>query len=121
MAGDNTDDSVLKCIRGVQGLVRVSLPMSHITDAGLAQLKEHQSIRVLDLSRAKKITDAGVAGLQSLANLEVVRLNGIKLTPSGVKPLLNLDHLRLLVLDRYAVDDYMNRISRLMGVELKIE
>ena len=95
--------------------------MSHITDAGLAELKEHQSIRVLELSHAKKITDAGVAELQSLVNLEVVRLDGVKLTPVGVTPLLNLKHLRLLVIDRCAQSDNLSQTCRLIGVELKVE
>jgi uncharacterized protein (TIGR03067 family) len=121
IAGENSDDSVLKCIHGVEGVVRLSLQMSQVTDAGLAELNEHQCLQVLDLSRAKKITDAGVAGLSSLVNLEVVKLDGIKLTPNGVRPLLKLAQLRMLALDRNSLDNELEQNFRVKGVELKIK
>jgi len=81
---DNTDDSTIGCLGGIQGLVRLNLRKSHITDAGVAKLEQHKDLQVLDLSYCKHVSDKGVAGLASLAKLQRLYLLGINLTSAGL-------------------------------------
>lgn len=121
MAGKTTDDSVLKCIHDVQGVVRLSLQMSHISDAGLAELERHKELKVLDLSYCKRITERGVAGLASLTNLESLDLSGIDLTSAGLSPLLKLDHLKAITIDPKATRSDLIGKFRQKGVELRVQ
>jgi uncharacterized protein (TIGR03067 family) len=114
------DDSIFSCIHGIHGLVRLSLRSTHITDAGLAKVQQHKSLKALDLSYSKSVTDKGVSGLASLAKLERLDLSGVKLTPTGVAPLLALGHLKMLTLDRNALNDDLIWQFRQKGVQVRL-
>ena len=114
-----TDDSMIACLKGIHGLVKLNLTASQITDAGVVELGRHKSLKRLDLGACKRITDQGVAHLASLTDLERLNLRAIKLTPASLAPLVNLRHLKALSLDREALNDDLNRRFRQNGVELR--
>jgi uncharacterized protein (TIGR03067 family) len=114
------DDSIFSCIRDIHGLVRLDLRSTHITDGGLAELERHKALRVLNLSSCKRVTGKGIASLAALINLETLDLSGLRLTPDNLRPLLKLDHLKVLALDHSAVDYDLNWELRQKGVELRL-
>lgn len=113
-----TDDTIVVCLRNIQGLVRLDVPSSQITDTGLAELQHHQTLKVLDLDHARRITDTGVASLASLANLEVLNLQGIESTPEALAKLLTLDHLRELQITRRQSNRDLDTQFRRKGVKV---
>jgi hypothetical protein len=112
------DDVIFRCLRGIRGLVQLKLDGTQVTDAGLVELNRHQSLRWLELSHAKNLTDTGVAGLGTLVNLELLRLDGIELTTEGLTPLLNLGQLKEMSLLRRALTDDLYTKFRQKGVRL---
>ena len=68
------DDSIFVCIRDMKGLVRLDLSGTRITDAGMPELKRHQSLKVLHLANAKRLTEAGLTVLADLPDLQVLEV-----------------------------------------------
>ena len=117
---DAMDDTIFVCLGNVQGLVRLNLRGTRVTDTGLVELKHHQGLKMLNLSLAKNLTDKGVARLAALANLEILDLEGIGVTPAGLAPLLTLGHLKALTFDRKALNSDLNWKFRQKGVTLRL-
>jgi uncharacterized protein (TIGR03067 family) len=114
-------DTVFLLLRNVQGLVRLDLSQTEVSDAGLTELKRHQTLEVLDVSCAKRVTEKGVAALADLPKLRVLNVRGLKVTPAGLMPLTNLQNLKVLTLDRTALSDKLNWELRQKRVELRLQ
>jgi uncharacterized protein (TIGR03067 family) len=118
---DTMDDSIFVCLRRAEGLQRLHLRATRITDTGLAGLTRHKNLRVLDISHCKKITDSGVAHLASLNNLQTLNLSGVNVTPDGLETLLQLRGLKTLRIDRKSLRfDFIAKF-RQNGVDLRLE
>jgi uncharacterized protein (TIGR03067 family) len=119
-ANTEFDDTIFLIIGRIEGLSLLSLNTNHITDAGLAQLKKHATLRSLEMPNSKNITDDGVAGLASLTELETLDLRGMHLTVDGLTPLLELRHLKSLAIDRNSLRADINWKFQQKGVKLEI-
>ena len=73
-------DSGFVCFRKCTKLEEIRLINTHVTDVGLAILKELPNLRSLNLFheavRKRTLTDAALAHLRPLAQLESLRLTG---------------------------------------------
>ena len=118
--GENTDDSIFSCIRDIQGVVQLNLRGSRISDAGMAELKRHVDLKVLNISYSKDITDAGIANLAFLVNLEKLDLTGIELSSAALLPLLRLDRLKELSLSHVQPSRGVYDQFRRKGVKVKV-
>lgn len=83
-------------LRGAKGLTRLAMPRTPIDDAGLATLAASlPHLQILELD-GTKITDAGLAEVAGLADLQYLSLRGCPLTPEGLAHLRGLKKLRYL-------------------------
>ena len=87
---------VLKESGFLKHLHTLTIYSSKITDSSLVHLEQLTSLQVLDLSRNKKITDAGVALLSELPNLTELRIDGSQITDAAIADLKKLTKLRSL-------------------------
>jgi hypothetical protein len=101
LAGANTvSDETLKEIGRLTNLRRLVLwhHSNTFTDAGLAHLRGLKNLQFLDLN-ASPVTDAGLAHLAGLPDLEVLNLSRTHITDTGLASLKALKNLRKLVID----------------------
>ena len=89
-------DSELARLSSFPKLRRLDLSLTHISDRALEVLKDLPALIDLDLTYAEHITDAGLARLRDAKNLERLVLEGAKITDSGVNSLTSLANLRSL-------------------------
>jgi len=75
-----------------------------LSDAGLAELKDLKNLQTLDLSYNAKITDAGMKELKSLASLQTLDLGWTDVTDAGLKDPMDLKGLKTLVLYKQKPD-----------------
>lgn len=76
-----------------------------VTDAGMVHLAELKSLRYLDLSHNRALTDEGLAQLAGLTGLEELVLKATHVTDSGLAYLRGLTALRKLNLSFTEVSD----------------
>jgi hypothetical protein len=84
--------------------ITVDLSESKVTDAGLANLKELPQLQSLNL-RGTRVTDAGLVNLKGLTNLHELDLSETKVTDAGLANLKGLSTLRELDLTDTRVSD----------------
>jgi Leucine-rich repeat (LRR) protein len=73
----------------------LNLESTRVTDASLAHLAKLPNLQVLVLAQTS-ITDAGMVHLAQLTNLEELHLAGTKVTDAGLNRLRSLKKLRTL-------------------------
>ncbi len=106
-------DAMLADLAGIESLTALSLEGSRgVTDQGLQHLARLPGLRRLILS-GTAISDAGLAGLQALPNLEVLELGWTGVTDAGMAHLARCDALVELNLMGTATGD--GAISALAG------
>lgn len=114
-------DPVFACLQDVKGLVSMNLRESAITDAGLVELQRHKTtLKELDLSSVVRITDAGVAGLTTLTNLDSLGLEKVAVSPATLIRLANLPHLTSVRLFSEQVTDEVKAAFSRKGVRLDV-
>ena len=91
---DGLDDSALVHIGKVATLRELELGDAAITSAGLKHLRGLRELTFLGLGWTKDVTDAGLADLAALPNLEVLILSGTKVTDAGLAQLANFPKLK---------------------------
>ena len=93
-----------------QPVVGVNLSGAAVSDQTLAILAAFPQLQALDIGRTSKqtqatFTDAGLAQLKSLPNLQRLSLGGTDITDVGLANLKGLKHLQHLNLERTKVTD----------------
>lgn len=91
---EGLDDSALAHIGKVATLRELELGDAAITSAGLKHLRGLRELTFLGLGWTKDVTDAGLADLAALPNLEVLILSGTKVTDAGLAQLANFPKLK---------------------------
>ncbi len=82
----------------------LDLPSTGVTDAGLAELAGLTNLQALDLGFTS-VTDAGLAELAGLANLQTLDLGLTSVTDAGLAELAGLANLQVLDLSFTRVTD----------------
>jgi hypothetical protein len=107
----------------------------HVTDRGVAVLARFEGLKELHLSHqlyqregrtniylGPALTDAGLASLKGLKNLEVLSVDGAEITDAGLEALLEMPRLEVLDLSKTKVSDAgletLKRIKKLRFVRL---
>lgn len=92
------DDDSLKNLIGLESLKRFTLfDNRRVTDAGIAHLKQLPNLEYLDL-RNTRMTDGGLKHFAAMNRLETLVLEGSQFTDNGVEHLDGCQHLRALQL-----------------------
>lgn len=78
-------------------IVWLKLGDTEISDATLAQVAKLKNLQKLHLEQTK-VTDAGLKQLKGLTNLEYLNLYGTAITDAGLAELQNLKHLKTVYL-----------------------
>lgn len=98
-------DSDLSVLDGLESkLDRVNFSRTQITDAGLAQLCRMSNLEQLRLA-SPRVTDRGLASLKDLTQLRFLHLLDMPITDAGLDQLHSLKTLESLYLDRTKVTD----------------
>lgn len=82
----------------------LDLRLTHIGDAGVANLKNLTSLRTLNLFRTQ-VGDEGLSYLKKLTKLETLLIGGTKVTDSGLAHLRSMKELKKLSLFQTQVTD----------------
>jgi hypothetical protein len=96
LKGDLTPD-VLAQIDRMRSLEALTLTLTRMTDADMANLRGLASVQELDLT-GSRITDLGLENLASLPHLQTLRLNKTEITDAGLMRLRKLSSLGTLEL-----------------------
>ncbi|MEX2287792.1 MAG: PQQ-binding-like beta-propeller repeat protein [Planctomycetaceae bacterium] len=81
-----------------QSVVGVWYKGPPVTDDGLAYLKHFPKLKNLQVFHLNNVTDAGLAHIAGLTNLDFLRLDGVKATDDGLAHLKGLTKLKTLEL-----------------------
>jgi serine/threonine protein kinase/Leucine-rich repeat (LRR) protein len=94
------------------------LRSKQVTDAGLAHLQNLTELESLDLGGARPFTDAGLAHLRGLSNLHDLNLTDTSLTNAGLPHLKGLAKLkRLSICETQVDDDGLQHIAALQQLD----
>jgi Leucine-rich repeat (LRR) protein len=85
-------------------VIEVMLCGNRVTDADLAQLQEMNQLQSLDLN-STQVTDEGLVHLKGLAHLQSLNLGGTKVTDAGLQHVKRLPRLQVLWLSGTKVSD----------------
>lgn len=80
----NAGDAQLGPVADCPNLKVLVMKKSHVTDAGLAQLRNLRQLAIIS-AQETQITDAGLAELQSLPGLKRLDLSGTRVTRKGIE------------------------------------
>jgi len=93
------EDRDLQVIKSAPQVLGLHVADNHISDKGLAALKNRTDLLVLDLTNNPAITDEGLAHLSRLAGLqELILRKDRQITDAGLVHLENMKDLNLLIL-----------------------
>lgn len=114
--------AALRSIRAtikVQGgeLVEVKLPSSKTTDETLAHFAGLMTLKKLDLSMCRDVTDEGAGHLKKLTGLEELDLFGTLIGNTGQSHLRNLTNLRRLSLSGVGTEEGLRHLRDLTNLE----
>ncbi len=83
----NTTDEGVKHLAGLTGLKTLNLYATRVTEKGLAHLSGLTALQRLNLTENKQITDAALAPVAAIPNLETLWASDCKITGTGLKDL----------------------------------
>jgi hypothetical protein len=108
---------ISRIVTDVPTLRRVSFPLGgRLTDEGLAQLSQLARLEVLDIANCGEITSAGLAHLKKLPHLKQLALP-YSTTDAGLAPLEGLTELESLTISHYRADPITDAgLARLKGL-----
>jgi uncharacterized membrane protein len=119
----NAIDTAFAHVGRLDRLTQLTLVQSPVTDAGLAHLEGLSNLESLMLRSCTKFSDAGLVHLEGLASLQGLYLDGAKVTDAGLVHLRRLTQLEKLGLDRASVSDaglvHLEGMSRLRFLNLR--
>ena len=106
LTGTTFSDSGLESISNLPKLRQLMIFGRHgtesnanITDAGIAALKNLENLQLLALNFCPKVKGTGFADLSQLPKLETVVVHGLSLDKAGMAALASLPHVKMLAFD----------------------
>lgn len=98
-------------------IISLDLPPFTTTDETMFYVAKLTSLKKLDLTMARFVTDEGARHLSSLTNLEVLKLFGSSIGDPGQASLSNLTNLKRLSLSGKGTEFGLRHIARLTHLE----
>ena len=119
--GTTVDESFLAALAKLPRLKTLVLSESGVTDENLKSIGSLQTLGDLDL-RGCKISNAGIAALSGLTNLQALRLNGkngaTTVDDKGLASIAQLTNLKVLLLDQLWIsDEGLKQLTGLTNLE----
>ncbi|MFG0334687.1 MAG: hypothetical protein ACF8TS_15125 [Maioricimonas sp. JB049] len=96
--GFEVDDGVLETLAAAESLQAINLPNGTFTDAGLAELVRLPELELLRF-RSPHVTDAGMPSIAAMPSLRFLHLIDVPVTDEGIAALHDMDQLESLYLD----------------------
>lgn len=94
--GLKVKDADIEPLKNLPHLEELRLEQSHVTDAGLAHLQVLKQLQILDLHKSLLITDKGIEALAPLSKLHKLELSYTRVTDGAVNALVTLKGLKTL-------------------------
>jgi len=116
----NVTGAGIKELRDLKGLRLLNLSSAKVTDAGLADISALSGSELKELIlKDADITDAPLKEIAKLNRLEILDLSGAKkITDAGIRELLTLDKLRTLrISDTGVTDAGLMQLTKLKDLE----
>jgi len=111
-----TDDEMAG-IAALQTVNEMEIVATKLTDAGLASIAKLRNLEVLHLDGTTKMTDEGLKALATLPNLRHLRLTG-PFTDRGVQYLASLPSLKVLWLESPRVsEESLRHLAQIQSLE----
>ncbi|QDU38615.1 Leucine Rich repeats (2 copies) [Maioricimonas rarisocia] len=111
-----TDAGVVR-LASLPRLTELRIAGADVGDRSLEVLGRQKTLRVLDVSGAKRVTDAGMAALAASRQLEVLNLSGTGITSRSLPTISRFRRLRELALSDTAVREGLWRLGVLKRLE----
>jgi hypothetical protein len=96
LRGTWVDDTDLRRLNDYPALTALDLSLTHITDAGLQEIKNLRGITDLNLYYAEYVTDEGVAAIKDWKQLKRLNLHGTKAGDTALEHIAGLTSLEAL-------------------------
>ena len=117
LSGHFTDDHLVH-LEGMKLLTSLNLSGTDVSDKGLVHLKALAALRSLHLAECKGVSDAGIAQLGGLAELERLYMYNTRVHGEGFKSLQGLKKLRFMDLGYTDIDnDSLPIIAKLTALD----
>ena len=91
--GPSITDQLAPSIAKLPELTTLAMRNTLISDAGIAQLAELNTLKIIDLRLSPLVTDQSARVLASIPTLRAVRISGVNITDAGIQQLLKLPQL----------------------------
>ncbi|MFG0334452.1 MAG: hypothetical protein ACF8TS_13895, partial [Maioricimonas sp. JB049] len=111
-----TDTGVIR-LASLPRLKDLRISNADVGDSALQAISHRKALRVLDVSDATRVTNAGVAALAGCRNLEVLNLNETGITSQCLPTISRFRQLRELVLSGTGVQSELWRLGVLKRLE----
>ena len=124
LGGEKVSDAVLEPLQELSRLrwLKLADVPDRITDAGLAHLAGLTNLEALELSQLSAVTDAGLVHLKGMSKLVELHLSDTKITDAGLAHLKGLANLTRLGLSGTQVSDaglpHLMALTKLRHVSL---
>jgi internalin A len=96
LRGSWVTDTDLRKLAEYPALTTIDLSLTHITDEGLAELKNLKNVTDLNLFYAEYVTDQGVAAIKDWKKLKRLNLHGTKCSDTALEHIAGITSLESL-------------------------
>ncbi len=111
-------DADLDRVVSLEGLKRLDLSLTYVSDRGVERLKRLADLEELNLYAAEFITDAAIAFLRGNRTLRTLKLRGTDVTDTSLAYIAELPHLRSLDVSFTQITDVgLEHLSALTELE----
>jgi Leucine-rich repeat (LRR) protein len=104
-AGNGLTGTGVEYLRSLSKLNMLNFSGSPITNDGALAISQLGRLRILKLSLANRITDAGVASLATMSDLEELQLTSRRITDAALESLGTMPRLKTLIIHGEQLSD----------------
>jgi len=117
LRGSWVSDTDLRQLSEYPELTTLDLSLTHITDEGMAELKNFHNITDLNLYYAEYVTDQGVAAIKDWKKLKHLNLRGTKSSDTSLEHIANITSLESLDVGSTQITDVgLERLTTLTNL-----
>jgi hypothetical protein len=118
LRGSWVNDTDLRRLASYSELTTLDLSLTHITDEGMAELKNLRNVADLNLYYAEYVTDQGVAAIKDWKKLKRLNLHGTKSSDTALEHIAGVTSLQSLDVGSTLMTDVgLERLSTLINLK----
>ncbi len=115
-----TDRGVLR-LAALPRLRELRIPGADIGNISLTEIGKHHDLRVLDVSHANRVDDAGIAALRNCKSVNFLNLHSTSVTSKCLPVIAGMVHLKMLSLSETRIRDGLSQLRVLNALrELRL-